>query len=553
MYLCINNKYVYIFLNLVQCTYCFRTMDNTIYKDLMDELQCSVCSMLMLPPIVQCVNGHSVCVFCRVSVNLCKICNGVVTDARNFALENLSSKMVYHCKNANEGCNVKLSLDKKLEHEQICSVYSVFCEYHKCLWKGKVFDLSAHWKSKKNMVVFTESKVQKGKLYHSGTFVNLMSFGGKLFWMKCYMDRSNVSWVVQSIEKEVDPDVYFFEIEVFKKDDSKKKLLMSQYCSGLQMGWSSRIFESGFTLSKDYLRRYAVDNEILYRTTIKKDFGKKANNGNQAKETRTNSNQSENNHSNIPCTNVTATHLFETNQTNLHTQTETAQSVTAKQNDQELNKASIIVTHPFETKENEDSVQQATMKHQTNLPTQAETFHKEKVAIARNKHEGAVRDSVATNIAKSVQIQKTSAQNENKQKAVESPEAINILDNTTGTTHKINRSFSVQTDPVLSPNASKSKVYPTVTPMQRSMEKQHDINTTTVSSSSNQITSVQTKPSVPSTNNSKVYPTLPVQPVLTRECAQQTLTSRGMQTETHSTTNVNSSDTSVKKDKCSIS
>ena len=68
-------------------------------NEALETLRCPICLEVAVPPIQMCKTGHFVCAICRKKINKCAICRRTLTDARNFALENLVSLLTFKCRN----------------------------------------------------------------------------------------------------------------------------------------------------------------------------------------------------------------------------------------------------------------------------------------------------------------------------------------------------------------------------------------------------------------------------------------------------------------------
>ncbi|KAF7278238.1 hypothetical protein GWI33_008595 [Rhynchophorus ferrugineus] len=64
----------------------------------MNMLECPVCLEYLVPPILQCRTGHSICSSCKSELNQCPTCKSEFIDTRNFLVENLVASMNYSCK-----------------------------------------------------------------------------------------------------------------------------------------------------------------------------------------------------------------------------------------------------------------------------------------------------------------------------------------------------------------------------------------------------------------------------------------------------------------------
>ncbi|KAK3155924.1 hypothetical protein QOZ80_2AG0100460 [Eleusine coracana subsp. coracana] len=71
-----------------------------------DLLECPVCTNSMLPPILQCPNGHTICSSCKLRVeNHCPTCRQELGNIRCLALEKVAEKLQLPCKYQSAGCS----------------------------------------------------------------------------------------------------------------------------------------------------------------------------------------------------------------------------------------------------------------------------------------------------------------------------------------------------------------------------------------------------------------------------------------------------------------
>ncbi|KAL1439413.1 hypothetical protein MTO96_010232 [Rhipicephalus appendiculatus] len=108
--------------------------------------ECPVCLDSVLPPIVQCRNGHLVCATCRANVDTCPVCREQLDDIRNLALERIAERVKFPCKFKSSGCTLMLSVADKLLHQSICLFRSFRCPYPsgKCKWQGSADEIRGH-------------------------------------------------------------------------------------------------------------------------------------------------------------------------------------------------------------------------------------------------------------------------------------------------------------------------------------------------------------------------------------------------------------------------
>ncbi|UYV78326.1 SIAH2, partial [Cordylochernes scorpioides] len=119
--------------------------------ELASAFECPVCFDYVLPPILQCRNGHLVCSTCRPKVQNCPTCRSPMgaVDAgniRNLAMEKVASTVLFPCKYSISGCPAEFLHTEKTEHEELCEFrpYLCPCPGASCKWMGNLEEVMAH-------------------------------------------------------------------------------------------------------------------------------------------------------------------------------------------------------------------------------------------------------------------------------------------------------------------------------------------------------------------------------------------------------------------------
>ncbi|XP_022645543.1 E3 ubiquitin-protein ligase SIAH1-like isoform X3 [Varroa jacobsoni] len=108
--------------------------------------ECPVCFDYVLPPILQCQNGHLVCCVCREKLSCCPTCRAPIGNIRNLAMEKVAASVSFPCKFQSNGCHHLLSHAEKVGHEEVCEFrpYSCPCPGASCKWLGSLDMVMAH-------------------------------------------------------------------------------------------------------------------------------------------------------------------------------------------------------------------------------------------------------------------------------------------------------------------------------------------------------------------------------------------------------------------------
>lgn len=255
-------------------------MEDNHYIDLLVELECPICTNYMSPPIRQCATGHSICEDCRRRLPKCALCQGLFTESRNISLEGLAIKMRYPCINKSSGCNIKLAYNEREIHESRCSFKGYKCAMEKCPWVGRLEDISQHWASKKmTSKPYQANNICHTKIRSESYYVNIIEAYNKLFWFKCKLSKKKFYWVVQYIGKSSEAGHYWYEIDIFKPDQPKRKILLSDYCQPADIDNSVLYENACITLPTDIVEPFFGDDQLLvYNMRVHVVKGNKAEN-----------------------------------------------------------------------------------------------------------------------------------------------------------------------------------------------------------------------------------------------------------------------------------
>lgn len=100
---------------------CKALVSSSTNEELASLFECPVCFDYVLPPIMQCQNGHLVCQTCLKMVQNCPTCRiQISNNIRNLQMEKLACNIQFPCKYSNSGCKMLLLYKDKCEHEESC-------------------------------------------------------------------------------------------------------------------------------------------------------------------------------------------------------------------------------------------------------------------------------------------------------------------------------------------------------------------------------------------------------------------------------------------------
>ncbi|XP_018333256.1 E3 ubiquitin-protein ligase siah2-like [Agrilus planipennis] len=236
-----------------------------LYANLLSELECPGCSNYMPPPIRQCKTGHSICEKCTNQLFKCPICQQNFTKARSINLESLAIKMQYPCTNSSYGCQERLTFIERNSHMKVCSYKKYSCPLKGCFFTGSKSEIKSHWDSKKlKTKTYGIKKVGRSKLKANSYFVRLVEAYNENFWFKKMTKQEKICWALQYIGDSNKALDYYFEIEVFKPDFPKKRIIYSDYCQPIEIN-NDDLFSKNNCLSAtfDSLDNYIGNDKLL--------------------------------------------------------------------------------------------------------------------------------------------------------------------------------------------------------------------------------------------------------------------------------------------------
>lgn len=122
--------------------------DSETYNDrLASILECPVCFEFVLPPILQCKNGHIVCYMCYRKVEFCPTCRDPKENTtRNLAMEKMARELKFNCKYSSDGCTASTPYEQANDHTGKCEFrpYSCPCPGETCKWEGSLQSIMNH-------------------------------------------------------------------------------------------------------------------------------------------------------------------------------------------------------------------------------------------------------------------------------------------------------------------------------------------------------------------------------------------------------------------------
>ncbi|CAG9833282.1 unnamed protein product [Diabrotica balteata] len=200
--------------------------------DILEELECMICCEYMLPPIYQCLTGHSICEECKESIKECPICRKEFQNTKNFALAHIIEHLNYPCKY--NGCKFVTKSKDIRKHQTTCIYSPTNCQLkeHFDYYEETYFD-EVYGHIVKNhdeiLQINCSEKNSTPKSIVRSCF--LVIYESKIFKLLSLYTNSKLCFTAQFMEPLYESSSYRFDIDIL--DKNKKSGLRRTSCCGL--------------------------------------------------------------------------------------------------------------------------------------------------------------------------------------------------------------------------------------------------------------------------------------------------------------------------------
>ncbi|CAH0558759.1 unnamed protein product [Brassicogethes aeneus] len=202
--------------------------------ELLDELECPVCFFYMVPPIMQCEKGHSICKPCSLQVKECPTCKNGIKDTQNFALEKISRMMTYPCKF--DLCTFKGKFNIIRNHESKCRFGEFVCplkEYDRCNWMRNILEMPAHVEEKhlENLLELETVVMPFNATDMEDCFI--LKYDFQLFILHLKFADQFFYFSLQLVGPQEDSVEYSYEIDIIDCSGGKRRFYFTDQCNEL--------------------------------------------------------------------------------------------------------------------------------------------------------------------------------------------------------------------------------------------------------------------------------------------------------------------------------
>lgn len=195
-----------------------------------EQCYCVACLKLIIGPLYQCVEKHSICGNCKKKKSACLVCRKDVTSNRNYALEKIAASLTFKCQNSEEGCQVRVYAEKLRDHHKICPYRALKCELHfgVCRWTGSKAKLLPHLESDHE-----QSRLQKGHVIslernQQENWSEYVLYSDEIFYINQRVEEDAVHWTVRHVDTFNEMERYSYRVKI--EPYAKTNLIITEKC-----------------------------------------------------------------------------------------------------------------------------------------------------------------------------------------------------------------------------------------------------------------------------------------------------------------------------------
>lgn len=194
-------------------------------ETIIKALECPVCFNPMVPPIYQCVAGHSICDSCKAQVNDCPTCHADIQNTRNYLLEEMTNHFKYPCKYREYDCLFVSTANEIKLHETECKFGPQNCpfnEFDECNWKGKLELLLSHVRVTHDDVILDMENFTIYIETYSIEDIFIINRFKEIFKLLIKLDDNYCYLSIQLIGPKLTASNYIYEIDFFDNETNER-------------------------------------------------------------------------------------------------------------------------------------------------------------------------------------------------------------------------------------------------------------------------------------------------------------------------------------------
>uniref|UniRef100_A0A6P7G4X1 RING-type E3 ubiquitin transferase n=1 Tax=Diabrotica virgifera virgifera TaxID=50390 RepID=A0A6P7G4X1_DIAVI len=242
--------------------------NSNVNYDILQELECLICCEYMLPPIYQCLTGHSICEGCKESIIECPICRGEFQNTKNFTLAQVIEHMNYPCKF--DGCNFVAKSKDIRKHQSTCIYSPTNCplkEYLDDSEEACVDVVYDHVVKNQDDILEIDCKDKNGTFKNICRSCFIVVYESKIFRLLSRYKNNELCFTAQLIEPSYESSCYFFDIDILDKEKNSgvRKTNSCGLVTDTKTAFDDDMTVITFTYSEI---RHLIDNQIFFKIKI---------------------------------------------------------------------------------------------------------------------------------------------------------------------------------------------------------------------------------------------------------------------------------------------
>jgi hypothetical protein len=195
--------------------------------ELLEELECPVCTEYMASPIKMCENGHNICGGCKERLTDCPTCRGKITNVRNLSVEKFASTALYPCKNREAGCEETFTVDDRNEHLSVCLYQIRKCPVSvikdvDCSWTGTLSDIPVHIRAEHDSEIADvpgHFNMKLLDLVRGRRYIQLVLVMGEFFCLYCGTEYQDIDFTVLHLGLKEDSQAFKYGIKIGNSEE----------------------------------------------------------------------------------------------------------------------------------------------------------------------------------------------------------------------------------------------------------------------------------------------------------------------------------------------
>jgi hypothetical protein len=204
--------------------------------DLLRSLECPICTEVCQAPIFLCTNGHNICSNCKPKLTQCGLCNGRLTNTRNYAIESIVAASKFKCR---YGCEELVKGDQQEKHGKSCQLRPIPCNEHSASTKcnGRLIPFQDYFTHLKDAHKISGEGVRDGNsnqfpitssapdLLSDRRFPSFyMLWDGHAFISNVSVTDGRIFWWVTIIDQEDEASKYVGKLLLYEPNNSKMQI-----------------------------------------------------------------------------------------------------------------------------------------------------------------------------------------------------------------------------------------------------------------------------------------------------------------------------------------